>query len=204
MAPRYYLFLFLLPSLLKAQTPISGLGPYHIGITTIDSILNADFTEADQSYVKGTIALPCSHIRIRRATRTKVAGHLVTNLSLFFYDDILFKISCDYPADLQKLVRLNHGNGNAAPKHSFTFCTKPAPKPMLVWGETWLSADVRALAIHSTGYAADCKFEESSQLSISSQRMSALSSDCELSITNALLEEYDKFLKAQPESTVRH
>ncbi|MVM39377.1 hypothetical protein GO730_20365 [Spirosoma sp. HMF3257] len=134
MKPGNYLILLivLLPTLCSAQLKIFGLGRYRIEVTTPDS-LPSDFSEDEPSYVKGTIALPCTHIRTFSSLTTEVAGVSVVNLCLAFYDNKLFKITCDYSAKLEEVFSRTYGKGVAEPTRRFSFCDKN--RPMLLWGK---------------------------------------------------------------------
>jgi hypothetical protein len=186
--------ILLLPSLSRAQTKVSGLGDYIIGITTPDSLNRFVFKEEDQSYVKGTIALPCTHIRIFASDTAKIANLSVTRLFLFFYDNTLFKLSCDYSDELKDPLLKQYGTGVSRPASSFQFCTKEADKPLVMWGESWQRADILALIIHREGYNADCMAEKGARLTLFSQKFSALASDCDLSHTDPFMEEFGKRL----------
>lgn len=192
----YLMLWLLLPILANAQSGVIGLGRYHIGHTTIDSLSKADFREEPESYVKGTIALPCSHIRIVKALQTDVAGVQVSNLSLYFYDDTLFRISCDYTAGLQQAFMVTHGKGTVGSKQTVQFCAGHTDKPTEVWGETWTHGDIQAMAVYAKGYTTDCVLVENSVLDIISRSMSALASDCELRNTHLFVDQYSTFLQA--------
>ena len=191
------LFILLLPDLSYAQSNLSGLGPYLIGKTTPHSLKQTDFREQDQSYIKGTLTLPCTHIRTFTSARLDVAGMPVTNLSLAFYDDTLFSISCDYPDELKNVFTLKYGKGIPTPNHRFLFCTSGSDKTMVMWGETWENSDILAAAVHYKGYSIDCQPNEASKLLISSERLSALASDCDVLNTNQAIEEFMRALNDQ-------
>ncbi len=188
------LFVIVLPALSLAQSTVTGLGTYTIGITTPDLLNRTEFTEEDQSYVKGTIALPCTHIRTFTATTAKIGGVLVANVALTFYDNKLFKIACEYSDSLQAAFTERHGSGVGKPVSRFQFCPDEDNKPLLVWGDVWLSDDVLTLVVYVSGYTADCKRKQGATLLIASQRMTALSSDCDLKSTDPLTEEYIRSL----------
>ncbi|QIP17047.1 hypothetical protein G8759_32635 [Spirosoma aureum] len=184
----------MLPSLSRAQAKVSGLGNYIIGITTPDSLNRFDFKEEDQSYVKGTIALPCAHIRVFASDTVKIANLLVARLFLFFYDNTLFKLSCDYSDELKETLLNLYGTSVSRPAGSFQLCTKEAGKPLFMWGEAWQRADILALIMHREGYNADCIEEKGVRLTLFSQKFSALASDCDLSHTDPFMEEFSKLL----------
>lgn len=186
------LIIFVIPALSLAQSNVTGLGKYVIGITTPDSLNRSEFTEEEQSYVKGTIALPCSHIRTFTSALVTIADAPVANVVLVFYDDTLFKISCDYSAPLKAAFVKQHGPGIARPVSRFQFCTTEKQIPLLLWGESWPGVDVRTLVVHRKGYTADCKWEEGARLTIVSQPILALSSDCDLKPTDPFVEEFSK------------
>lgn len=184
------LFVFMTPVLSRGQSNVTGLGTYSIGSTTPDSLNRTDFTEESELYVKGTIALPCTHIRIFTASTLTIAGIPVTNVVLVFYDDTLFKISCDYNYSLQATFLKQHGPGVRKPVKRFLLCTEERDKPLLLWGETWPGVDTMTLVVHKKGYTADCKLEESARLIIANHRMEALSSDCDLKPTDPLVDAF--------------
>ncbi|MVM30493.1 hypothetical protein GO755_10650 [Spirosoma sp. HMF4905] len=199
---RYLIFLLtLLVSDLYAQPKLTGLGQFIIGITTPDSLANVDIKELEQSYVKGTLALPCTHIRAFASNKATIDGLPVTNLSLFFYDNKLFRISCDYTDELQKVFSQQYGKGTLRPTTHLTFCDKGKDRSMLVWGEIWQNKDILALALHAKGYNADCQLEQLVRLTITSQEMSTLSSDCELRNSGPFAEEFEEVLNESQRST---
>jgi hypothetical protein len=190
------LFFLLLPNLCNAQLEGYGLGHFVIGKTTPDSLQQIDFKEDEQSYVKGTIALPCTHIRTFKSTMVAIDDVPVSNLSLAFYDNKLFKITCDYNPKLPYTFPLSYEQSIVKPVSRFSFCSKD--KPMLLWGKVWKSEDGIRYVIHSKGYTASCEMQENAQLVIVSQRLSALASDCDLKSTNLLIEEFERGLNYPP------
>ncbi|WP_461053508.1 hypothetical protein [Spirosoma arcticum] len=187
------LFVIMVPDLSRGQSKIAGLGQYTIGITTPDLLNRTAFREEEQSYVKGTIALPCAHIRTFTASTLMIAGVSVTNIVLVFYDDTLFNLSCDYSAQLKAAFVEQHGPGVRKPVSRFQFCPQGNDTPMLVWGERWLSVDILALVVYWKGYTTECKPEEGTRLVIADQRISALSSDCDLKPADSFI---DAFIKS--------
>lgn len=186
------LFAVVLPALSQAQSKVTGLGNYRIGITTSDSLSRTAFKEEDQSYVKGTIALPCTHIRTFTAATAKMAGTTVTNLVLVFYDNRLFRLSCDYSDSLKVAFTARHGPGVRKPVSSFQLCTRQKDKPLLLWDEIWANAAIVARVADKKGYTAECKLAESARLTIYSQPILALSSDCDIKPADPFMEEFDK------------
>lgn len=194
------LFIVLLPALSRAQSNGAGLGKYRIGITTPDSLNRTQFNEEDPSYVKGTIALPCTHIRTFTSATVTIAGVSVADVVLYFYDDTLFKIACDYSDSLKMDFLSQYGPGVRKPVKSFQFCTDGTKKPLLMWGEIWPGAENLTFVVYTKGHTAGCKPEESTRLTIASQRMLALSSDCDLNPADLLVEE---FVKAQISNQIK-
>lgn len=193
---KYLLLLVLLwPNPATAQANVVGLGPYRIGETTPDSLKRTDFIEDDPSLVKGTLTLVCSHIRTFKSSRVNVAGVFLTNLSLAFYDNHLFTLSCDYSDTLKEAFLSKHGPGIAKPPSRVILCSAQTNKPLLVWDETWQNADVLARVVHVKGYAEDCRRVESVRLIITSQRDSALSSDCDVKSIEPFPEAFRKVAK---------
>ncbi|ADB38904.1 hypothetical protein [Spirosoma linguale] len=186
---------------LAAQTRLRGLGSLVIGLTPPDSLNKLEFVEDDQSYVKGTIALPCTHIRSFTASTVLIEGVRVTAISVYFYDDRLFRISCDYSDALKKVFTTKHGQGLARPPYTVRLCSGERGKPMLIEGEVWLRDDVWALAVQSTGYTSNCERENKRRLDIASQRLLALSSDCELRNVDQALIEFDRLEKEKQRLT---
>jgi len=191
------LFLLLLPYQLKAQLNVAGLGKYTIGVTTPDSLDEVDFEEDEPSYIKGTLTLPCTHIRTFNALTVDIAGIVVANLSLFFYDNTLFKLSCDYSDELEAAFTTTYGKGIARPKKNRLLCANRNDKLMSIWGEEWQSRDMLTFAVHTNGYNADCELEQAAKLIISSRKISALASDCELKRIDSFSEEFEKELNEQ-------
>ena len=184
------LFVLMVPVLSRGQSNVTGLGKYTIGSTTPDSLNRTEFTEEDQSYVKGTIALPCIHIRTFTASVLTIAGVSVANVVLVFYDDTLFNLSCDYSDSLKVAFLKQYGPGVRKPVKSFPLCTKERDKPLLLWGEAWPCAEILALVVYRKGHTADCQREEGARLTIASQRMAALSSDCDLKSADPLVDAF--------------
>lgn len=186
------LIICLLPTLGRAQSSVSGLGNYRIGLTTPDSLRQSNFIEEDESYVKGTIALPCPHIRTFKAAPTTIAGMSVREAVLVFYDNTLCRISCDFSDSLGSAFVAQHGPGVRMSTSSAQLCNKETNKPLQQWTTIWTSGDVLALAINRSGYAADCKPEKSARLLIASQQISALSSECDINPADPFREEFDR------------
>ena len=186
------LLLLVIPMLSRGQSKVAGLGKYVIGITTPDSLNRIEFREEEQSYVKGTIALPCTHIRTFTSATVTITGVSVANVALIFYDDKLSKISCDYSDSLKKAFLERYGPGIRQPMSRSQFCTKEKDKILLMWGESWSGVDILALVVHRSGYTADCKREEGARLIIVSQRISALSSECDLKPADSVVDEFMK------------
>ena len=188
------LLILVLPQFSKAQSNVTGVGHFIIGLTTPDSLNPAEFNEQEQAYVKGTIALPCSHIRSFTSTKTTIAGSSVTNVVLVFYDNRLFKLACDYNQPLRATFTQQYGSGVVKPTSHFQLCPAAKDKPLSLWGEAWPSGDIAVLVVYRNGYTAECRWETGARLTIWSQQRSALCSECDLH-PDALLEAY---LQAQP------
>jgi hypothetical protein len=186
------LFIFLLPTLSRAQSSVTGIGNYVIGVTTPDSLRPADFVEEDESYVKGTIALPCTHIRTFTASNTAIAGISVHKAVLVFYDNTLFKISCDLSDSLSSAFVTRYGPGIRKTKNSVQLCDRATHKPFQQWTTVWANGDVLAVMVNRSGYGADCKPDKSARLLVASQRMLALSSECDIKPADPFPEEFDR------------
>ncbi len=185
------LILSFLTGELHAQSAIRGLGKYSIGVTTPDSLKGTGFKEEEQLMVKGTIALPCTHIRLIKAAVVEVSGVPVTDVSLYFYDNILFKLSCTYNDALHTAFELKHGEGILKPKVSVQYCTERKDKPMLIERKVWQKSEISAVAIHAKGQNAACEAEEVKQLIIFNRQVLALASDCELPNAQPVVAEFD-------------
>jgi hypothetical protein len=178
----YYAFLCLLflPWRAGVSPNVDGLGRYLIGVTSPESLDRSVFKEEDQVYVKGTLTLACPHIRVFKVPTAEVADIRVNNLSLAFYDNQLFAISCDYSPALKNAFVAKHGNGNPLSKINLSLCLSRQDKPQQAGGDRWKNGDILAMAIRVEGYNSDCRPEEGDWLLIASQRVSALSSECDL------------------------
>jgi len=178
----YYVFLYLLFLPYQASVPpkVDGLGNDLIGVTTPKSLGRHIFREEDQVYAKGTLTLACPHIRVFKAPAVDIEGIRVSNLSLAFYDNKLFVISCDYSPALMNAFVSKHGKGDLLSKISLSQCATRQDKPLMIGGENWKSGDIQAVAVQMEGYTADCRQEEGTWLMIASQRIRALSSECDL------------------------
>ena len=185
--------LFLLPVLATAQPKIKGIGNFRLGVTTPDSLNHLGFKEEEQSYVKGTLALPCDHIRTFTAPKTDVASVVLTNVVLFFYDNELFRVTCSFTDELRTVFQAQNGIGRRLPSNTFQLCTKEN-KAIQVWGEGWSDTDALALVVNRKGYNADCILDEGATLTITSIELSDLSSECNLRNNDPLIEEYLELL----------
>lgn len=179
-----------------AQSDLAGLGHYRLGRTTLDTLNLTGFTEADQPYVKGTLTLPCTHIRVFRSATAALDGLPVTDLALYFHDNTLFKISGDYSAELRSYFVAKHGQGASQSPRRYQLCPQDRNKSVLMWAEAWTGGDVVGLIVHTKGYTTDCQLTEKAILSITSRRILALSSECDLHPTDPFTEEY---INAQPD-----
>ena len=195
----FILFILWLPRTGHAQSNVVGLGPYIIGVTTPDSVNSIDFKEQEQAYVKGTLTLPCTHIRSFKSGRLKVSGLLIDNLSLFFYDNRLFKLTCTYSPELKAAFLAKYGRGIAKPIRYVQYCVQKKDTPLVLRGEAWQNVDVLALAIHWKGYNSDCQQEEANRLTIFSQTILALASDCDLQTTDPFVEAFETRLNDHQE-----
>lgn len=184
-------FVILFPVLGRAQSNVTGLGNYVIGVTTPDSLSRLGFIEEDVSYVKGTIALPCTHIRTFTAVTVPIAGLFVSRVILVFYDNILFKLSCDFSDSLSIAFVTQHGPGVRKTMDSLQLCRNETEKSMQRWRTSWTSGDIIAIAVHKNGYKTDCQLVQSARIVVTSQKISALSSDCDIKPADSFSEEFD-------------
>lgn len=192
---KYCILVFLmLPTLGHTQSKLIGLGRYTIGVTTPDSLNSTDFREQEQAYVKGTLTLPCTHIRSFKSSTLQVAGLLTTNLLLVFYDNKLFKLICDYTDELNATFLAKNGKGIFRPVHHVQVFVNKKNTSLVLTGEAWQNADIEALVVRCKGDKRDYQIEEIDRLMISSKTISALASDCDLLNADPLIEEFDKML----------
>jgi len=188
------LLLSILWGIIEVPPYRAGLGRYVIGVTTPDSMNRNGFTEVETVLVKGTLALSCDQVRLFTAQSVDINGLSVNNLSLVFYEDKLFQISCDVSDELQKMVRLLYGQGKepyTAAKR-LNLCGTQTNKLLTIEGESWQDGDIRARLIQARGYDSNCQTITSRRLVISDQRVSALCSACDLSAVNPFLEAFDQ------------
>ena len=183
-------FMLLLPTQSIAQSNRAGLGNYILGHTTPDSLNPTQFTEQDQPLVKGTLTLTCHHVRTFIAARADIAGIPVANLVLAFYDNRLFKLSCDENDSLSRAVIKPFGPGVRKPVRYVRMCTQDADKRMSIWGDAWLGEDTIAFAVYRQGYTAECQPVKKATLLLWSQKVASLSSECDLHPSDPLVEEY--------------
>ena len=192
---KYFIGVFLMLSTPGyTQSKLVGLGRYIIGETTPDSLNSTDFQEQEQAYVKGTLTLPCTHIRSFKSSRLDVAGRPTANLLLVFYDNRLFKLICDYSDELKADFPAKNGKGIARSIRYVQVGGRNKNTQMILTGEVWQNADIEALAVHYKGDKTDFRIEEAGRLMISSKTISALASDCDLLNADPLIEEFDKML----------
>ena len=118
----------------------------------------------------------------------------MTHLTLFFYDNRLFKLTCDYTDAIRNTFGATYGHGTPVPKNQRVICEKEMDKPLILWGEVWQLNDVRALVLHADGYGADCQRQQTVRLMMASQPISALSSDCALAGADPFGEAFDQVL----------
>lgn len=185
------LFLSLVTAKIQAQSEGLGLGNYRIGHTTPDSLTATNFREQEQSFVKGTIALPCTHIRTFRAAEVNIAGVLVADVVLYFYDNTLFKLSCLTGNALNESFVLKNGEGISEPESQVRLCSKGQALPMSIWRKSWRQGNNLAVMVHARGYNAACQLDEVNRLLLVNQHMAALASDCELINTLPFTEGFD-------------
>ncbi|CAN5117864.1 hypothetical protein BH09BAC4_BH09BAC4_17630 [soil metagenome] len=188
------LALLVLPALGYSQSQLVGLGRYVIGVTKPDSLSSTDFQEQEQAYVKGTLTLPCTHIRSFKSNKVQVADVLTTNLLLVFYDNKLFKLICDYRDELKATFLAKNGKGISRPARYVQVGVRNKSTSLILTGEVWQNADIDALAVHYEGDKTDSRIEEADRLMIASKPISALASDCDLLNADPLMEEFDRML----------
>ncbi|WP_420147992.1 hypothetical protein [Spirosoma sp.] len=188
------MFSFLWPTLSDAQSNLFGLGKYIIGITAPDSLERTVFKEQSESYIKGTLALACRHIRMFKADKKEIDGILINNLTLCFYDNKLIKLSCDSNAELEKAFQVNYGRAEPRPVRQVSSCAQDKDSTMLMWGEAWQNGDIWALIVHRKGRNAECEIENKVRLIVSSQALTSFASDCDLKHIDPFIEEFDKMM----------
>ncbi|GAB4043661.1 hypothetical protein [Spirosoma jeollabukense] len=195
MSMKFLLLVFLvLPAPGYPQSQPVGLGRYVIGVTTPDSLNSSDFQEQEQAYVKGTLTLPCTHIRSFKSTKLQVADVLTTNLFLLFYDNKLFKLICDYRDEAKAAFLAKNGKGQFRPTRPVQVGVRNKNHSLVLTGEVWQNADMAVLAVHYQGDKKDHQLGETDRLMIASKTISALASDCDLLNADPLIEEFDKIL----------
>lgn len=177
----------------RAQPNGAGLAGYSLGVTTPDSLPVARFRE-QPVYAKGTIALSCNHVRVFTADSVNNTGISMTHLALLFYDNRLFRIDCAYTDAVKKAVLATYANGTPVPRSQLVVCEAENDKPVLLWGEVWQWGNNQARVMHADGYGADCERYQTVRFSITSQRFSALSSDCDLTAVDPFREAFDRLL----------
>jgi len=190
----FLLLFFLLPETSKSQSQLTGLTNYQIGATTLNSLNKTGFTEGEQLYVKGTLALECPHIRTYKSAHSILDGIPISNLVLCFYDEKLFMLSCDYNDTLQKAFQSQNGLGKRKEPGNIQLCSGQGSEPMVLWGEFWQNADILAFVMRIKGITNECTFKESTSLVITSRAMSALSSECNFQELLPFAEEFRKML----------
>jgi hypothetical protein len=174
------LFLFLFPYPLYSQSDGVGLGPFRIGMTTPDALQQPGFQEQELVVVKGTLALPCTNIRVFRADSVKIQGILVTPLFLVFYENRLFRITCEYGEPLQTAFIAQHGQAQKRQARRLALCDQRNAKRLVLESESWQLGDCLALAIRAVGTNARCEPEQTSRLTIVRPSVAAITSECDL------------------------
>lgn len=177
---RHCLLLLSLVHSLYAQPKLARLGPFELGVTTPDSVHWFAFREQELVVVKGTLALPCATIRVLKADTVHLPGLAVTNVALVFYENRLFRITCDYKDRLQQKFTEQHGKGRAEPPKTLLVCEEQPARRLTLERASWQQGDVRALTVRATGYNAQCRPEQTARLTITNQRIAAITSECDL------------------------
>ncbi|WP_128545246.1 hypothetical protein [Larkinella soli] len=186
--------LLLLSYLMPGQSTLNGLGRLVIGQTTADALLRLGFRELDPPLVKGTIALPCSHLRIFQTDRFRYENHIVSDLTAILYDDRLFWISCDLTDSLKTAFIGRHGPGRPAPQHRPILCRGPEARPLTLSSVSWLYGEVQALAVTAEGTGADCRNLRAARLNIVDRTLLAVTTECDLEGVDPLFETARKVL----------
>jgi len=179
----------------KAQLTIDGLGAYRIGITTASTINTSIFLEEDQPRVKGTLALSCPNIRKFTAAQLTIGEVLFTNLSLFFHNDTLFRISHDYSDTVSNTLQSTFGQGTPLPVVRDRRCFQKSNSFLVISGTRWESSTVAAMVIACKGYDEHCQAKNVARLMIYHKTRTELSSECDLEPGYPFLEEIDRLLK---------
>ncbi|MGV3560811.1 hypothetical protein [Larkinella arboricola] len=175
-----YVILFVLIGRLYGQSTLHGLEPFVIGLTTPDSLNRFTFQEQELVVLKGTLALPCTDIRIFQTQTVRIKNTTISNLSLVFYENRLFRITCDYDEALQNAFIRQHGQGEAT-STTLILCHERGPSKRLVLkSRNWQKGSIQALAISATGYNDRCQPERVSRLTIASLPVTAITSECDL------------------------
>lgn len=174
------LILSLLTGPLSAQSKVAGLGMFRIGMTTSDSLPPAIFREQEPPVVKGTLALVCTGIRLFKADTIEVQGVKITTLFLVFYENRLFRISCAYNGQLQKAFVGQHGKGKTGLAQTLSECDEGKNRRMTFESESWQADGILAMAVYARGYNVHCQPEQSARLTIATERILALTSECNL------------------------
>lgn len=184
----WILFLGLLPFDGQAQPVGFRLGSYRIGQTTIDSLQVSDWQE-EELLVKGTIALLCSHVRVLKASARCMDGLSFRNLALYFYDNKLFRISCDATPDTKDYLQQHYGLPGHQSEELLVRCATQPNKPIRLRYQTWSIKQQRACVVYSNGFNNYCQYEQGNRLHIIDQTLADLASDCNLNPANLLVEE---------------
>ncbi|MGM9512098.1 hypothetical protein ACS5NO_30465 [Larkinella sp. GY13] len=183
------LFLFLLPYPLYSQSNGVGLGPFRIGITTPDALQQAGFQEQELVVVKGTLALPCTSIRVFKADSVEVQGILIAPLFLVFHGNRLYRITCEFAEPLQTAFVAQHGKGQKRPTKHLALCDQSDAKRLVLESESWQLGDCVALAIRAVGTNGRCEPEQTSRLTIARPSVAAITSECDLDHLDPYFEE---------------
>lgn len=184
-----------MPIFTQAQLTADSLGIYRIGITTANTINTRVFLEEDQPRVKGTLALSCSTIRKFTATQVTIEEVVLTNLSLFFYNDTLFRISCDYTDTVRRIFRPRSGSDIPLPTVRNRRCLQRNDGFQVLSGTRWDSPAIAAMVIYCKGYNEHCQVKNVARLVIYHKPRTESSSECDLEPGYPFLEEIDWLLK---------
>ncbi|RRB04702.1 hypothetical protein [Larkinella rosea] len=178
----------LLSSPLFAQPKVEGLGKFRIGITTPDSISASNFREQEPPVVKGTLTLVCANIRLFKADAIEIQGVFIPDLFLVFYENRLFRITCAYNDLLEKAFGGRHGKGKTGSVQTLVECDKEKNRRLTLESESWQADGILTLVVHARGYNVQCQHLQSSRLTIASQSILAITSECDLEHLDPYLE----------------
>lgn len=179
-----------------AQPKIKGLGPYKIGVTTVDSIDQRKYTELGMDRPDGP---GCAVVRKFYRHSEEIGGVDIKELELWFYADRLYKLQCNYTDDIKEAMLDKYGKPTTAnTKRKEVKCIYKLTgrtSDVLIsetTQRTWVNNGIVAVLLYSLDHDSKCEPIDRSYFSIFNQTMAQTASGCELNELGKKLYQQEK------------